>query len=650
MAASGPSKEEPSFNKEADIEVETVRSSDEPKSPQSAQEEAWYPGWRAQFPYLGLLGFLMIFTAMGLSAVVLCTSDHKLVETWPMASHPTTPNVFLNLINQISSLGLITAIGQGLAIAWWRKALRGGTLETLHRNHAYSTSFLAVITSGKYFNTIALAALMAKFAVIDSTLYQKATIATMEFKPNYMNATVDAWIWTSWPSHIGGIPGTDGKMRALDYSFGNTITQFQTRIGNGKVHDTDALFQNCPPGQTCGGHLAALGFSYNCSTSVTNIDYGAWRLQNATGPPQNDGFPLWSVNFNTIWPSESQSYTSINLTMLYVNTTEGPAKSCPGTLTWRTCEIRPAVVQYPMAVLAADPKQPFNVTHLQFSNSSTDKHLFSAPMTDSQIDGLTVVSVTDLDEDPTNASTVGAITYSLNNLFQSQAYLNWSVDWDLTATGVGATSEFTANSTDDIADFCDYRLDYTMEGQADPFIALLRQINQFAFTAALYLSDAPSFAPSDRVPKGFQTVSFNTSVKGYVEEYQTNYKYLAGALVATMVTVVAVLPVYWGFWQLGRKVSLAPFDIANAFNAPIFDGAAKKNADVDTLLAEVGQRRVQYGQMLRGNAAGQLGMAEPHHVQSPRNSKISSTDVGKKVGIGAALGAAVAGASIFGKS
>jgi hypothetical protein len=75
--------------------------------------------------------------------------------------------------------------------------LHGSSLKTLHKNHAYSYSFLAIVTSGKHFNIIALAALITKFAVIDSTLFQKATKTVITQQNNYTNVTMTGWTETN---------------------------------------------------------------------------------------------------------------------------------------------------------------------------------------------------------------------------------------------------------------------------------------------------------------------------------------------------------------------------------------------------------------------------------------------------------------------
>jgi hypothetical protein len=176
----------------------------------------WKPGMRNQFPWIGFAGFVTILIATAMAVAILGLSDGKRTTDWPFLNHPVQPNVLLNIANQVQNLGLITLIAQGLAVAWWRKALRGSSLRTLHRNHAYSYSFFAIVTSGKHFNMIALAALMTKFAVIDSTLFQKATKTIITQQVNYKNVSMTAWIEPKWTANSGGIPGDEGSIKTVD--------------------------------------------------------------------------------------------------------------------------------------------------------------------------------------------------------------------------------------------------------------------------------------------------------------------------------------------------------------------------------------------------------------------------------------------------
>lgn len=76
--------------------------------------------------------------------------------------------------------------------------------------------------------------------------------------------------------------------------------------------------------------------------------------------------------------------------------------------------------------------------------------------------------------------------------------------------------------------------------------------------------------------------------------YTSNYAYLVGALAVMAADVFVLLPLLWGWWLLGRSVSLSPVEIAKAFRAPMV-AEGESNASVDALLGQVGRKKVEYG-------------------------------------------------------
>lgn len=615
----------------------------------------WQPGWKHQFPWIGFAGLVTMLFATGMAVAILGISNHKRVSDWPFASFPIQPNVLLNIANQVQNLGLITLIAQGLAVAWWRKALKGSSLDTLHRNHAYSYSFYAVITSGRRFNTIALAALMTKFAVIDSTLFQKSTKTVITQQTQYMNSSVTGWIATEWPEKSGGIPGENGDVKTIDAAWAGVIDAFTNKIANGKVHDSlegKASFFGCPFRQECSGKLQGLGFSFSCETSTEDIDYGLQQQSLFEGV--QGSYPLWEIDFNSSWATPDKPYASVDLNMLYADSRSGEKSgSCPGHLTRRKCEIRPAVVEYPVVVMIPSEEELRGkniVTHVKFFNQTS--YNFSTPLDGNQIDELKVLRHVDLNETLGDISTIGALTYVLQNLYGSSARLVYDTEWDIKVSGAHAQSVFYAEEAKVDPNRCYYNID--KKGRDDPAFSLLRKVNTLSFVAGLYLNGAPNTNVTDRPAKGMPNQTVLMSVTGIVEEYVTNFKYVGGALAATFVTLFLALPVYWGFWQLGRKVTLGPLEITQAFGAPIVAPERYKNThgNFDQVLRDIGKRRVQYGQ-LRGAPPGQMGIAEPGDVKYPdevRRKGLSAKNKGRAagVGIGAVLGgitAAVVGSN-----
>lgn len=609
----------------------------------------WKPGFRQQFPWIGFSGFVIMIIATSMAVAVLGASNKERVKDWPFTRFPIQPNVLINIANQFQNLGLITFISQGLAIAWWRKAMQGSSLGTLHRNHAYSYSFYSIMTSGKHFNIVALAALMTKFAVIDSTLFQKATKTIVTQQINYKNVTVTGWLETKWPSGSGGIPGEDGTIKTVDTAWAAVINAYNGKIANGKVHDlldNKASFFDCPFRQECSGSFKALGFAFDCSSTTEDVNYGLQR-QSQFGGSQTS-YPLWDISFNSSWATDTKPYASINMSMLYVDSHAGANSSdCPGTLTRRTCEIRPAIVEYPVTVMVPSEEELKGkniVTHVKFFADNI-AHPIGTNITERQIDQLKFLEYVDLKEEFNKTSTIGALTYVLNNLYNSSAQLTYNEDWDIKLRGGQAQTMFYADSDKEDFSRCWYDIDRT--GLDDPAIELLRKINTLSFTAALYLNGQPTTNVTDRAAKGMASQTALSSITGIVEEYDTDFNYVAGALVASFVTILLVLPVYWGFWQLGRKVTLGPLEIANAFNAPIIkpDNVRAQHGEFEEVLKEVGQRRVRYGQ-LKDAPPGSMGIAEPEQIVKPsyrESRRFTRAQQGVAgVGIGATIGGVAA--------
>ena len=289
------------------------------------------------------------------------------------------------------------------------------------------------------------------------------------------------------------------------------------------------------------------------------------------------------------------------------------------------------------------------VTHIKFFNDNKAWPI-SIPLEDvEQIDDLEVLEYVDLVEHFNETSTVGALTYIMNNLYSSSANLTYDTAWGVTSRGDSAQTTFYADTDTPDEERCWYNI--AKASKDDPTIEILRKLNTLSFVTGLYIKGDPTVDVSEREAAGMASQNITALVTGIVEEYKTNFTYVCGALAATLITVLLVLPVYWGFWQLGRKVTLGPLEISQAFGAPIIapDNTKAYHGDFEQVLMDVGERRVQYGQ-LRDAPPGQMGLAEPERVVVPGKRerwRTSGLREKRKVGIGAFVGG-VLGAALMG--
>jgi hypothetical protein len=87
--------------------------------------------------------------------------------------------------------------------------------------------------------------------------------------------------------------------------------------------------------------------------------------------------------------------------------------------------------------------------------------------------------------------------------------------------------------------------------------------------------------------------------------YRTSPLLVTVGIVLSLIGVAAILPLYAGFWELGRNVTLNPLEIARAFGAPVLDGL-DGNATPDMITLERGGMSVRYGVLERFGDGKQL--------------------------------------------
>lgn len=88
----------------------------------------------------------------------------------------------------------------------------------------------------------------------------------------------------------------------------------------------------------------------------------------------------------------------------------------------------------------------------------------------------------------------------------------------------------------------------------NPSMNIMTSLNTLAFITADDIGLRPEWPESNLTDAGFPAYSNNSHVYQdaiqYVTEihYQINFGFVYGALGSTLVCILLVLPVYWGFW------------------------------------------------------------------------------------------------------
>lgn len=614
-------------------EIPEVNTASLDNEEQVFPDPQWRTGLRARFPRNGAIALLIIILCANSSLIVLLVSDGKRQRHW---AEKIGPSVLLSAFNGIVNICFGVAIANGVAITWWRKALRGATIKELHRSWQFSSSIKDVVLYGRYFNFIALAALAAKLTIIDGILLQKA--AGTEIRPDSArNFTLDMYVNDTMPITATFADRSGNVSSFIDW-FGTDVHYWSHSGGiylPGSYCDGTCLFD-----------VHGTGFGIDCQSEEIAMDYGTAVSQEAIAVSQSDNSSslnvtaertLFDINFKAIYGATGVDgdYSRIQMNLTFTNATatgDGSA-SCPGKMTRHSCMLRPAIVRYPVTIedtSASDSTISVSNMYLGYNTTSYGgqvgywsealQTLYTADedMTqymngtfyDSKLHQLkdySVVAYKDVLEDPTFFSSdsptiLGGIVEALNRYLAGTSSMHYDRG-EFSVAQTGAVGMLPFNFARNSTTGCDF-------AYRDPLDYTILQVNSLMFVLAVDPWGVNYNNNNLTLTEKFRATQYGSSI-----HYVTERRYMWAALATMLVCVLCVLPSYWGYWQLGRDVTLGPFEIANAFRAPVLDHPAVANAGVKDLIREVGQREVKYGAMVHNDASGRLAIAEPESVR-----------------------------------
>lgn len=626
------------------------------------EDRTWKAGIKARFPILSLCCLTVIIASIIGVIIVLVKSDGKEVDTWDSTtirirnrSRKAQINVstWISILNFVMGKALAAMFAEAVAVSWWVDAMRGQTLGLLHYRWEVGQSVTKILTRKKIWGWICIASIAAVlFSALDSLLQQSSSTET---RPLIGNATMYASIASTLPAGFSGITGAgtppadvsaDSRISQKDtiMEVVNITPGFNQIIQNYTIQAPIPLeIAGCPPDANggCSVTFPGIGFSYGCTTER--------RQLNRTNPTvfgvnfQGGGFIAadlntnWQVQLDTVWKDKSDTFNTGNISAL-------PHLSCT---------LIPALVEYPVnitqGIATLDPANS-SVFWTDASDQSVklnlpaDKIIKVLPELPYEANTVARKQLT-----VDSHSTLGGLVLAFNTLFGSSVTIGaFNNDTDSTDWQIKAVNGIYALQSMRFAKPGDMSSDSTMDNTfTSPAAAVMRNIRDIMFRSSLaivqqnitdwtwwnipggnsYLEELTNTLPQHNASAPGQYVKFATV-------YKTNYVFLAIAVSLMGAALLCILPLYSGFWHLGRKVSLSPFEIAralhNANNADAEAGLKRErsvldahgegvhsplagsNLSNDELIDLLGDKRVQYGEV-RPNTLG-LGLYERTNV------------------------------------
>lgn len=557
---------------------------------QGYEGNVWLPGFWIQFPWRVILPIVGCLLCLSGSIAILVRSDGQPVDHWSIS-----PTVYLALLTTITNMLLRYAFKEGVAISWWYKAVRGGTVQDLHKHWSSGDGFWSALGSGRHFNLASLGCIAATLVVIDQPLIQRASTVVSVPRSYFTNITATIapeipWGYTGYQSGRGSLQQLMTQPMIAAFNDYNT----QASITSG--------FSGCK--DSCKGSVEAGGLAAQCSTITGPVQYltpyalSVGQGPDGTLPPDLLQYDSpFSVNF-TLMGQGTDNNNKINGTQIFmiVAYSQKPTGTCAATRTQRTCSLRPATLRYPVTIQ--------NGT-LTLGDLTKDATVTSLSPQGNFTDGGGDFSIW----------TLGGIYLAANSLFNSNGTYDFSgghgLEMFLTDTLSNQYLEITPGpnkpyNTSDSSQQPGVLYSGLSIPQAcnsswtDPTNNILSSLNQIAFRVSMQAATYPyrdtNAAPAPQVIPMLETSNINV--------FHSEHKYLIANTVLTIFFMALVLPSFIGWWELGRRVTLDPVEIAKAFDAPMFQGPGS-NAPLWQLVRDYGQRSVRYGEV-EGYGNGQM--------------------------------------------
>ena len=518
--------------------------------------------WIEPRPLVGIAALLVTTSCVLFSFIVLTTSHGRAINTWPIQ-----PTVYLAIAAAIANTAIGAAYAQATAIAWWYKAAKGTTLRTLERQWQASSSIPRALLYFRDVTLVAAATILVALAVADGPLLQRASsvISSAQSETVELSFLLAPEVPT----------GFSGERCSGDAA---------TRVTLDWTRNIPMVLPVDPPCEgKCFGRVAGPGvFKTNCSTAETPITTEMWHDPSAT----------WGL-----WPGQlddSAFNRSTSNPVFYID--YGMHSMCPdcasmpnegaffdygylklfnssGKYIKSACWLVPAMLEYD-AVFDADGH-----VRLISSRNSTQRLLHLANNT----------RALSLDARNSNAtSTIDNFTLYLATFVRSNASASPPSPPDIP---IWFADENTYNSqTMKYTDFSTSVWDFDF---IDPTPDVIDYMNEMMFRAAI---ETASWANLTQLVDGGLSAEHhiiaNQTATRYV--FHSDMKWYWAAVIFELLALLAVVPLYWGWWTLDRHLDLSPFSTAVALDAPLFRqaGTGRGGAGV---IEQLGDLHVRFG-------------------------------------------------------
>lgn len=515
------------------------------------QSARWEPGFWCRFPIWSILSMFAVLICLIIALYILVASDGKPVDSW---GYNVAPAVYLAITSMIANSLLAFALVNGLVISFWRTALHGASLSELSRNYECGHSLRRATWAGfrRGGRITALACILTVVGLLRGPLNQRAS--TVETDVRYeTQGSVQLNVAKQLPDGFTGISQTtrtSAKTTArLTSRFNSVMQEYSARSA------MKTEYHKC--GEWCRTSVRGFGFNATCGTYEYTTSQ---QISGFTQPMFSTRTTIYQIGNELSAGQRGWNDTGIKLNATYF-IKQGSGLNSTMNFVWRShiCNLTGGTTTYDIQL----EKNAASITSALKSESFEKIKL----------------------ESPSNMglhTTIGGFQFAMSYLFDSTATLSFGgAVSSVTLEGALASQMFIENSDN-----------WVFNTYNDPMKIMLDALQEITFRASLR-AGKDNGTETDR-----QTVPYRGY--GLHTVYRTNNMYMGAAAAVSIVSLFAVAATFWGWWELGRDMTLSPLEIAKAFDSPLLKQAGS-NVPAGHMSKSVLATRIRYGECVDYN-------------------------------------------------
>ncbi|KAI9857281.1 MAG: hypothetical protein M1813_008319 [Trichoglossum hirsutum] len=522
------------------------------QSPRSSSQ-LWRPGLQ-NTPWLAVAMILIAVACLIASTIIIVVSDNQPVPSWRVQ-----PAVLLAIISSISHLALGFAISDARTIIWWRNALRRTTIGQLYylwNPIEHWRNLTSAISSGIDYKKIFITTIIVSIAnLATAPLFQRATYVQNSLVTKGITLEIEM-VERILAADIGEVDDIPLVNLTASAVWGSVSREWNADI---PILMPSHSKRYCDG--RCEGNIRAIGVITNCSSTTRSVDLSE---------PINNGTTIFGVN---ITRGEDHAHIP-TLAFIATYAVAINNSTCIATITDETCDTKVANVQYPIVV----ENRTITLNSDKYPNTGE-----SEPYTGDFFNA----------SQGSQAGALGGLGWSLANRWMTFSNLFQFLDPKTNTTiyypvivNPSIINQYTIYSNENTTSTSNCAISFN-----PPTNDIVRSLPQMLFRAGLFLA----------TPNNTRNISLVQTTPTLI--YQSEYSWFAIAIAIMAIATFSCIIPLWGWWELGRKVTLNPIETAKAFNVPRLR-MADSGCSAEDIVKNIGDLQVEYIQVQVQDAAG----------------------------------------------